>query len=101
LVNSRFASNSWRARPQAVVVRDLQGNWSGVKELGEDAIAAYTQALAWRLTGNDAYARNVIEILNAESATLNSITGHDAKFPWETLMFAGPPGAMPKGLAKP
>jgi hypothetical protein len=47
--------------------------------LGEDAIAAYTHALHWSLSGEAAHARKAAEILNAWSGKMRSITGHDAK----------------------
>jgi hypothetical protein len=46
----------------------------GCKDERRDATAAYTQALAWRVTGNERYARNAIRIMNAWSGTLTG--GH-------------------------
>lgn len=46
----------------------------GCKDERRDATAAYTQALAWMITGNERYAHNAIRIMNAWSATLNG--GH-------------------------
>ncbi len=37
----------------------------GCKDERRDATAAYTQALAWCVTGNEKYARNAIRIMNA------------------------------------
>jgi hypothetical protein len=43
-----------------------------------DANAAYQNALMWALTGGQSYADKAIEIVNAWSSTLKSITGRDA-----------------------
>ena len=44
----------------------------------EDANAAYQNAINWAITGERAYADKAIEIINAWSRTLVSITGRDA-----------------------
>ncbi|MBI5766486.1 MAG: alginate lyase family protein [Verrucomicrobia bacterium] len=46
----------------------------GCKDERRDATAAYSQALAWCLTGQERYARNAIRIMNAWSGTLTG--GH-------------------------
>ena len=46
----------------------------GCKDERRDATAAYSQALAWVVTGNEKYARNVIRIMNAWAGTLTG--GH-------------------------
>jgi hypothetical protein len=46
----------------------------GCKDEEGDAQAAYTQALAWYVTGNKAYAENTIKIMNAWSGKLTG--GH-------------------------
>ncbi|GAA3990192.1 hypothetical protein GCM10022210_49640 [Mucilaginibacter dorajii] len=43
-----------------------------------DANAAYQNALMWALTGEQSYADKAIEIIDAWSSTLKSITGRDA-----------------------
>lgn len=43
-----------------------------------DANAAYQNALMWALTGQQEYANKAIQIVNAWSSTLKSITGRDA-----------------------
>jgi hypothetical protein len=54
----------------------------GCTQEREDAIAAYTDALAWYLSGNAAYAKEAITIMDAWSAT---ITGHtDSNAPLQT-----------------
>ena len=46
----------------------------GAKDEQADCDAAYTQALMWVITGNEAYAKNAIKIMNAWSNTLEG--GH-------------------------
>jgi hypothetical protein len=46
----------------------------GCKDERRDATAAYTQALAWTITGNEKYARNAVRIMNAWAGTLTG--GH-------------------------
>jgi hypothetical protein len=46
----------------------------GCKDERRDATAAYTQAIAWHVTGNERYARNAIRIMNAWANTLTG--GH-------------------------
>src|SRR4051812_48377426 len=46
----------------------------GCKDERRDATAAYSQALAWAVTGNEKYARNAIRIMNAWATTLTG--GH-------------------------
>jgi hypothetical protein len=48
---------------------------AGAFQMMRDAAAAYCQALEWCLTGEKAHAAKAIEILNAWSSTLESITG--------------------------
>jgi hypothetical protein len=50
----------------------------GQKQYDSDANAAHQNAIMWCLTGNKEYADKAIEILNAWSSTLKSITGRDA-----------------------
>ena len=76
---SRYTALNWRSRTEPNVVRDLKGGWTGAKELGDDALASYAHALYWSLTGERPHAQKAAEILNARSATLKTITGHDAK----------------------
>jgi hypothetical protein len=46
----------------------------GCKDERRDATAAYSQALAWYVTGKEKYARNAIRIMNAWATTLSG--GH-------------------------
>jgi Fibronectin type 3 domain-containing protein len=61
--------------PLAVVGRNPT---VGQKEYDADANAAHQNAIMWCITGNRAYADKAIEIINAWSSTLKSVTGRDA-----------------------
>jgi hypothetical protein len=50
----------------------------GQSEYDSDANAAHQNAVMWAVTGERAYAEKSIEIINAWSSTLKSITGRDA-----------------------
>ena len=77
---SASASLDHKPRPRAEVVRGPYNNPNiGSSELSGDASAAYTHALQWSLTGNEAHAKKAIELLNAWSATLKTVSGHDTK----------------------
>ncbi|GIE95009.1 alginate lyase family protein [Paractinoplanes rishiriensis] len=76
---SRYASLSRTAKPRAVVECGSYSNPNnGCTDEREDAIAAYTDALAWYLTGNAAYAQKAIALMDAWSATITSHTNSNA-----------------------
>lgn len=76
---SRYASLSRTPAPRAVVEC---GSYSkpnnGCTDEREDAIAAYTDALAWYITGNVQYAQKSIQLMDAWSATITSHTNSNA-----------------------
>ena len=68
----------WTPTPFEHVHRDSYGaNKVGDPQLGNDAEAAYCHALQWVVTGDKAHAEKTIEILNAWSSTIDTITGKD------------------------
>jgi alginate lyase len=75
LLKSDLAALDYAPNPRAVVEC---GPYSkpdlGCKDERRDATAAYTQALAWVVTGNEKYARNAIRVMNAWANTLTG--GH-------------------------
>ena len=77
---SPFASLDWTAKPSANVER---GSYNipdiGSSEFYSDGTAAYSLALRWVLSGDQAYAKKSAEIINAWSTTLETVTNHDAK----------------------
>ncbi|MET8154660.1 alginate lyase family protein [Actinoplanes sp. NPDC049668] len=76
---SRYASLSRTPKPRATVECGSYSNPNyGCTDEREDAIAAYTDALAWYITGNPAYAAKAIEIMDAWSATIRNHTNSNA-----------------------
>lgn len=80
LLESEYASLSWEPQPRAKVERGPSNRLRvGSDDYLEDATAAYTHALHWALSGEQAHARKAAEVLDAWSGTLESIENHDAK----------------------
>ena len=77
--SNRAASLDYRPLPHDVVEA---GPYSrpeiGATDEKNDAVAAYTHALCWQLTGEKAHAEKAIEILNAWSAKIKEHKGHNA-----------------------
>src|SRR4051812_1157936 len=75
LLKSPLADLNYAPSPRAMVEC---GPYSkpdiGCKDERRDATAAYSQAIAWVVTGNEKYARNAIRIMNAWANTLTG--GH-------------------------
>jgi hypothetical protein len=75
LLKSPLADLNYAPSPRATVEC---GPYSkpdiGCKDERRDCTAAYSQALAWYITGQEKYARNAIRIMNAWSSTLTG--GH-------------------------
>jgi hypothetical protein len=75
LLADAHASLSYMPKPWATVECGPSSNPNlGCSDERNDAIAAYTQALAWYITGNAAHAQKAIQIMNAWSRTLTG--GH-------------------------
>jgi hypothetical protein len=76
---SKWAAPAYAPQPFAVVQCGAYSNPNvGCSEELSDAIAAYSQALLWYFTGDDAYAKKSVEIMNAWSAMLTQHTDHNA-----------------------
>ncbi len=60
-------------RTYAALHPELGLSEAGCREQTDDAMAAYTHALLWYYTGNQAHANKAIEIMNAWSSTLTEI----------------------------
>ncbi|MFF1376037.1 alginate lyase family protein [Streptomyces sp. NPDC058308] len=79
MMGSKYASLSRAPKPRAVVEC---GSYSdpdhGCTDEREDAIAAYTTALAWYVTRDERYAEKSIELMDAWSATLKDHTNSNA-----------------------
>lgn len=73
------ASLSYQPKPLAVVECGSFNNPDiGCTDEVNDAVAAYTHALLWHFTGDEAHAKKSIQILNAWSATLTSHSNSNA-----------------------
>jgi hypothetical protein len=79
MMSSRYASLSYTPHPRAVVECGSYSNPNnGCTDEREDAIAAYTHALAWYVTRDAAHARKAIQIMDAWSATVRDHTNSNA-----------------------
>jgi hypothetical protein len=74
--STRFSKTTYPPHPVATI--DCAADQAGCDNEQYDAIAAYTQALLWYYTGDRAYARTAIRIMNAWSATLTGSNGSAA-----------------------
>jgi hypothetical protein len=73
------ASLSWTPRPREIVECGSSSNPNfGCTDERDDAEAAYTDALLWYFTGNEAYARKSIEVMNAWARTVKDHTNSNA-----------------------
>ncbi len=80
LQSAEGASLDYTPKPFANVVRGVRNNPNiGSSDMSSDAAAAYAHALQWSLRQKEAHATKAIEILNAWSTTLESVSGHDAR----------------------
>ncbi|MDQ1008198.1 hypothetical protein QFZ82_002683 [Streptomyces sp. V4I23] len=76
---SRYAALSRVPKPRAVVECGSYSNPNhGCTDEREDAIAAYTTALAWYITGDSRYAKKSIELMDAWSAVIKDHTNSNA-----------------------
>ena len=64
--------------PAPVATLDCVNNNPGCVAQDNDGRAAYIDALLWYYTGNTAYAKKSVEIINAWSSTLRSTSGSQA-----------------------
>ncbi|MCU7728665.1 alginate lyase family protein [Actinoplanes sp. KI2] len=79
MMASSYASLARTPKPRATVECGSYSNPNyGCTDEREDAIAAYTDALAWYLTGNAAYAQKSIALMDAWSATIQNHTNSNA-----------------------
>ncbi|MFF5533012.1 alginate lyase family protein [Streptomyces cinerochromogenes] len=79
MMASAYASLSRTPKPRAVVECGSYSNPNyGCTDEREDAIAAYTDALAWYITRDERYAKKAIELMDAWSAVLQDHTNSNA-----------------------
>ncbi len=76
MVGDPLASLSRVPAPRPVVDCGMGSDPNnGCTDERQDAIAAYTDALAWAISGDERYARKAIQIMDAWSATITNHTG--------------------------
>jgi hypothetical protein len=79
MLASRYAALSRTPKPRAVVECGAYSNPNnGCTDEREDAIAAYTMALAWYITRDSRYANKAISIMDAWSAVITDHTNTNA-----------------------
>ncbi|MFJ3904712.1 alginate lyase family protein [Streptomyces sp. NPDC090025] len=79
MMASPYASLSRPAKPRAVVECGSGSSPNkGCTEERQDAIAAYTQALAWSVTKDPKYAKKAIQIMDAWSGVIKDHTNSNA-----------------------
>ncbi|MGW2785681.1 alginate lyase family protein [Streptomyces populi] len=79
MMASKYASLTRTPTPRATVECGSYSNPNyGCTDEREDAIAAYTDALAWYVTRDDRYARKAIELMDAWSAVIKDHTNSNA-----------------------
>jgi len=79
MMASKYASLTRTAKPRAIVECGSYSNPNyGCTDEREDAIAAYTDALAWYITRDERYAKKSIELMDAWSAVIQDHTNSNA-----------------------
>ncbi|MFJ8080137.1 alginate lyase family protein [Streptomyces sp. NPDC096205] len=79
MMASRYADQSRVPKPRAVVECGSYSNPNyGCTDEREDAIAAYTNALAWYITREPRYAQKAIQLMDAWSAVIQDHTNSNA-----------------------
>ena len=80
LRDHRVARLNWTPDPRAHVKRGAYNNPDvGATEFMMDGQAAQAHAIQWYVTQNREHARKAVEVLNAWSHTLRTISEHDAR----------------------
>ncbi|MEV4975122.1 alginate lyase family protein [Streptomyces scopuliridis] len=79
MMASKYASLSRTPKPRAIVECGSYSNPNnGCTDEREDAIAAYTDALAWYITRDDRYAQKAIQLMDAWSGSIQDHTNSNA-----------------------
>ncbi|WJV45671.1 alginate lyase family protein [Streptomyces flavofungini] len=79
MMGSKYASLSRTPKPRAIVECGSYSNPNhGCTDEREDAIAAYTTALAWYLARDERYAKKSIQLMDAWSGTIKDHTNSNA-----------------------
>ncbi|MGW0941040.1 alginate lyase family protein [Streptomyces sp. NPDC002623] len=79
LLASKYANLSRTPKPRAIVECGPYSNPNnGCTDEREDALAAYTDALAWYVTRDERYAKKAIELMDAWSGVIKDHTNSNA-----------------------
>jgi hypothetical protein len=79
MLASKYADLNRMPKPRAVVECGSYSNPNyGCTDEREDAIAAYTDALAWYITRDERYAKKAIQLMDAWSAVITDHTNSNA-----------------------
>ncbi|MEV7418669.1 alginate lyase family protein [Streptomyces sp. NPDC089919] len=78
MLKSPYASLDYVPHPAEVVPCPFNAGPPSCLAERQDAVAAYTQALLWSVTGRTAYARKSVEIMDAWSAVMKGHTQDNA-----------------------
>jgi hypothetical protein len=78
LIGNRHAQSTWKANPQATVIRG--GTGQNYQIMYNDIHAAYQNALRWKIAGETAHGDAASDILNAWSAALTTLTGNADRY---------------------
>lgn len=73
---NRFLAKNFQPRPLETVGRGVGS--TGMNNIAGDCTAAYNNAVAWYITGDEDYAKKTVEILNTWSYKCKTINGKDA-----------------------
>jgi hypothetical protein len=73
---NRWIASNYTPRPLEVVGRGVGS--TGMANISGDCTAAYYNAIAWAITGEERYAKKSVEIMNAWSYKCKEINGKDA-----------------------
>jgi hypothetical protein len=73
---NRWIAPNYTPRPLEVVGRGVGS--TGMANISGDCTAAYYNAIAWAITGEERYAKKSVEIMNAWSYKCKEINGKDA-----------------------
>lgn len=80
LKTSKHVDLSWKPNPLAKIIRGGNNVWEPGGDnywvAYNDVATAYQCALVWKITGDEAYAKKAIEILNAWSKTCKGVGGN-------------------------
>ncbi|MDD4992210.1 MAG: alginate lyase family protein [Paludibacter sp.] len=75
-LKSKWLEESYQASPLEIVGRGVGS--TGQNNIQNDCAAAYYNALAWYISGDEKFARKAVEVINAWSYKVRVINGKDA-----------------------